>query len=1129
MTPRFVTRYGLRLTRHSSFITRSLPIWSLLLVVLLAAAPLWGPGIVNTRGGGDSPFLLQRTQQMAVNLRSGVFPARWMPDAAYGLGYPFFNHYSALPFYLAALLNILGLDLLTVLKLTQTLGFLIAALAMFGWVNRLWRHRAAAWLAAIAYTVAPFHLVNVYVRGDSLSEFYAFVFYPLILWALVRVVAQALGSQNVRFIGKTEFRNVVVLALVYAGLILSHNISAFIYSPFALLFLIVLILAAKDTGHTQEPAHLPGILSRRFWMLKPLGLGLLGLLLGMALSAWAWLPALLERNYVQSETLTLGFFDFANHFRTSNLVQPTLLFDYSISVTLGGRSPFSMGGPQALIVAAGLLMLLRYALKRRPGSTTHDALPDHVSRVTNQFSTFVYLSVGLLLSTGMITPLSRPLWDHVPLLATVQFPWRFLSVQSLFAAAAAAVGVLCLNGWRAWATGGAIAALLVVSTLLPLRPERLPIGPEDVTTMRLQEYELFTSNIGTTIRWEWLPRAAVPRPFTSDTLIEPANSPQAIALTGTLVEATQTQRHPTERLWRVQTGNEGATLAFPLLYWPGWSAWVDGERTAARAAEGSGYLALEVPPGEHTVRLKLGRTPLRAGAETLSLITVLGLLVVAVWRAPTVPRIASGAWRMAHRSVRYTPYVVPVLAGLLFLAARSSPPTNRSDDLTMDFVAMPFLHHNPDGVAFAVSGDSKSEDQIRLSSYTYSADQLFPGETLTITAKWERGQRSADERRVTLRLVSPAEHLPDLHSGPYALAEDTAALSETTVFRLNLPENTPRGVYLPQVVLWGQAGEWFALTPSGEGRGRLYLQPMRVTEGARVPADAPLLALVGPDIRLHAAELEQTPLASSPHHLTVRLEWSAVRRMVANYKVSVRLLDPNGDQRVATDTQPGYGLTPTSLWRPGERVADRYNLTLPDDLPPGEGYRLQLIFYFAASGTEAARVDLGPFALPLGAPVVLEPRPRLFAVPPLSHPLDVDFNDPAHKTGGDHIRLAGYDLEIKTESLELRLWWVAQHQPQINYTVFVHLFDPADKANVITQHDAMPRQGSYPTSGWLSGEVVSDTIGLPLQDLSPGTYQLAVGLYDVTTGDRLAATTSDGVPIPDDRLILPNEIKVSGE
>ena len=36
-------------------------------------------------------------------------------------------------------------------------------------------HETAA-LAALAYSLAPYHLVNIYVRGDSLQEFFAFVY-----------------------------------------------------------------------------------------------------------------------------------------------------------------------------------------------------------------------------------------------------------------------------------------------------------------------------------------------------------------------------------------------------------------------------------------------------------------------------------------------------------------------------------------------------------------------------------------------------------------------------------------------------------------------------------------------------------------------------------------------------------------------------------------------------------------------------------------------------------------------------------------------------------------------------------------------------------------------------------------
>ncbi|MBK8434623.1 MAG: hypothetical protein IPL28_26470 [Chloroflexi bacterium] len=65
-----------------------------LVVAVIAAWPLLsGEGLLNTRGGGDSPFLLQRLHQMETAVRDGHFPVRWMPDSNYGYGYPFYNYY----------------------------------------------------------------------------------------------------------------------------------------------------------------------------------------------------------------------------------------------------------------------------------------------------------------------------------------------------------------------------------------------------------------------------------------------------------------------------------------------------------------------------------------------------------------------------------------------------------------------------------------------------------------------------------------------------------------------------------------------------------------------------------------------------------------------------------------------------------------------------------------------------------------------------------------------------------------------------------------------------------------------------------------------------------------------------
>ncbi len=175
VSPTTASRYG------------TLTLTVVVIFALMAAAPLWGPGIINTRGGGDSPFLIQRTLDLADNLAHGIFPSRWMAHAAFDLGYPFFNHYAALPYYISGGLTAIGLNPLSAIQATQTMGFILAALAMHLWSRRIYQSHSARLISVVAYTFAPFHLVNVYVRGDSLSEFYAFIWYPLILWSLDRV------------------------------------------------------------------------------------------------------------------------------------------------------------------------------------------------------------------------------------------------------------------------------------------------------------------------------------------------------------------------------------------------------------------------------------------------------------------------------------------------------------------------------------------------------------------------------------------------------------------------------------------------------------------------------------------------------------------------------------------------------------------------------------------------------------------------------------------------------------------------------------------------------------------------------------------------------------------------------
>jgi len=1029
------------------------PLATLLLLALIAAGPLWGPGLLNTRGGGDSPFLLLRTHQLATNLRAGVFPVRWMPDAAYGFGYPFFSYYAALPYYLAAGFTLAGLDILSAIKLTQTLFFAAAALGMYGWARQVLHSRPGGWLAAVAYTLAPFHLVNVYVRGDSLSEFAAFAFYPLILWGLDKTSKPKprAPSPNAQWVMRGLWP-----ALAYAGLILTHNISALIFSPFVLLY-IAMVSCAGDKGQEAE--------SRKPFVIcsfAHLSLFIGSLFIGLLLSAWYWLPALTETDYVQLTAQTTGYFFYGNHFRGVDLVQPRLIFDYAI--TPGGPTPFAMGLVQAALALTGLLVVVvRWARSQRP---TRNA--QHVSRFMH-FATRreTFALAGFLLSTWLITPLSRPLWDHLPLLPMVQFPWRFLSVQALFAALLIGALVAPFHR-RGWIAATAVVGLLTVAGLAGLRPEYLPIAAEEVTVERLQLYELFTGNVGSTIRYEYLPRWAVPRPYTGPSLLDPSAPPQATPLSGKLVRAEEIAHEPTRRVWTVEAGTGGAEVAFPLYYWPGWRATVDGASVEVGPTPDSGYLTLTVPAGRHVVEMWLGRTPLRTVAEGMSLVTALVLLIVITALRRKIPSPKS---QTPNRQsvICHFPFVIchlsfvishlPFVISLALLVAFSPRITVTDDsDLTMDFEGMPYLHHNPGGVDLG---------GWRMVGYRYNSDRLAPGETLRVTLDWEEVQGGSS---ATLRMVAPAavrhDELPAIAA---ATAHPQAGTGSATL-ELPIPYDVAQGLYLIRL----GSGDEEAIS--------VYLRPVWVGEGEMAVEQPVSSTFADGALRLHTAEATQP----ASNRLDLRLDWSAARPVAANYGLSMRLTDPADNEWARLDDQPGYGFLPTSLWPVGRLIHDRYTLPLPEGTPPGDAYTLTVSLYRVAT-----RESVGEFALPVSL-----------------HRATLRADAPVIARFGDELALSRLKAPKRVqqgETVLLTAYWLAVERPSADYVVEWRLEASGIGDLRFGIWDLAP--GSPPT-GWPAGALVAGRAALSIPPTTPaGDYILSLTLRDPTSGASLGTYT----------------------
>ncbi|MCL4264199.1 MAG: hypothetical protein KJ069_13330 [Anaerolineae bacterium] len=1050
--------------------TRRWLFWTAVLLLAVAAAvPLWaGPGLLNTRGGGDSPFLLQRLQQLETAVADGHFPARWMPDANYGYGYPFYNYYAPLSIYITLLFRLVGFSYVQAIQFSQVAGFMVAAAGMFALGRRWFQSEWAGLLTAVAYTFAPFHMVNVYVRGDSLAEFWAMAFYPLVLLAVDELVA------GCKWQVAGERRPLAAFALAYAALILSHNISALIFSPFLLLYILLRGLHFRRSPKPEAGSPISDFgLRPSDDRLRITGYGLpitAAFLLAFALSAWFFVPALVEKGLAQLGPVTEGYFHFSNHFlgiADQPLWQNNFFFDYRVD----GRAAFRMGLIQTISILTGVILLL---ISTNPRPSVFIRVPISPDRR-------LFILLTLLISTIMLLPLSRPLWEHLPLLSFTQFPWRFLSVQVF--AGALAVGALAFLPWHKLVVP-VTAVLLILAALGNLQTDYLLLSDADVTPERLAQYEWFSSNIGTTISAEYLPTSVQPRMATSAWLNDGERWPVR-ALAGKLESAVLQEFQADRQLWQVETAVP-STLIFATMHWPGWVARVDEEQIAVRPSAGSGLILLDVPAGVHTVELRLTRTPVRLAAELASLAAVL----VLVWL------LMPGILRIASRKRPAKQFLFTGLGLLLLvLVARLWPqPELGHDDLNWDFGQMAYLHHAPEGVNFT--------NGATFRSYQYSATRVQAGDVMTIFTYWD----SAASAPLTLRLVTPAANRVTDPSPPVVVEQTQRIQNGQTTFQLQLPADVPPGLVMPQLVL----ADGRPLTTSGQPRGDLFLRPLRIENNIPSAQNIPAL-----DVRATAG------LQRSPEALDIHMVWRTNTPLMPNFNVALRLTDAKGQFLQLADRQPGYGFLPSSLWPVGEWVPDWQALPLPPGAHEFPYILLVQLYDVAAPNQPLLTRRLGEWWPDASGELQFRVTEPQFEIPAGMIEATAVFND--------QIRLHGYVPSQTESTVDVTLVWQALRPGHTDYIRFVHLIPTDGDLPPVAQNDNLPQYGTYPTSQWAQDEVVADTVSLDLTAVPPGEYQLAVGFYErLADGTIVRATAVDenGAPLADDRFILPELITV---
>jgi hypothetical protein len=194
-----------------------------------------------------------------------------------------------------------------------------------------------------------------------------------------------------------------------------------------------------------------------------------------------------------------------------------------------------------------------------------------------------------------------------------------------------------------------------------------------------------------------------------------------------------------------------------------------------------------------------------------------------------------------------------------------------------------------------------------------------------------------------------------------------------------------------------------------------------------------------------------------------------------------------------------------SQWKDNAIVRDNYSLLINPRLVSGKYDVVMRLL---------SQEDAEPVGKSVTIAQVMMEAPRHnFAIPPIEHPLDVNF--------GDTLRLLGYDDEIEKETVRVTLHWQALRKMDVAYKFFVHLMD-AKSDQLVTQADVMPHNWTYPTTWWKEGEIVSDEITLSLEGVPANDLRRWIGVYNPETGKRLSISEMpSGASVEENRLLLP--------
>ena len=1079
-------------TLKRSLLTLLIP----LAIISLAIQPLL-TGHMPWQGDGLLHYVRLAVLENAV--RAGDFYPRWSPDLAYGYGFPLFNYYAPLSYYIGLPFRLAGMSLKAATNTSYILAMWVLAAGAYGWGKDAW-NRAAGAAAALLLCYNPYILNNLLHRS-ALAE----------LWGLAWLMATLWGIQRLFDVRRANGRltTFILTTFCYTALMLSHNITAMIGTPFIVGYALYLAFTIDPiTADTDAPPP--------FFRADRSAYALLFIPFALALSAFFWLPAFVEKDLVQVERLVDGAnFAYENHFQEFGMLYDRNLNELPTNTAwLNPPLRQGVGFSQIMyfVLPLFLISLFTVSSRRRKELAPYAYLLKYF---------FIYM-VAWIIPTLLTHRVSSFLWDNLALLSFVQFPWRFTGLSAI------SFVIYIISIFRLSMIASETARKKQIAPPKQTRQDKrnfyilmgmniftvffmgrfliersniyfwpAPLSPlsllEGQNTADLTTFELETGWLGTTAAGDYLPDTVLSLPLPQD---RPTNS-----VTQSEIVLTEAQ-----------------TVTFDQFYFPSWQVSNKGISLPLSASEPYGFLQVDLPAGSHQLTFEQVNTPIQRTGNIVSLISGIAIVVLISLQ---VARRSQGVHFGSVRTLEDEPPFVWKSWAFGALAISILLPFSAAVLKTAVFDrGDSSLHiHNPQlppsaYFSFSLHGEMPRtinfENQlVLLDDDLIHFDDDDPLQPRGLRLFW-RAPNAMQDYSISLHVQDYYGYVygqsDNLHPGNIPVTKWTENVFVSDDHWPLVKLGTPPGWYDIELIVYDANGRRLNVF-NGDGQpignshdlGTFRVEAVSSPEDVKtgidnllpVPACTAIACLTGYNIPpvAQAAVGDLLPI-------TFFLERPEGQRALP-YSLPLTLVSSDGSQQAKVSAQvfepDGIDVMADHIRRFEQAFHLPTTLNNGDPLPTGE-YTL----YFSDQ--------------PLHTLNITTPE-RDFIYEPLPFSHNTLFADLALLDSTD----LNQDLTAldPAQPLTASFLWHPQTSTDQSYKVFVQLLNSEQR--VVAQSDRLPHNGDEPrpTTSWVANEYILDTHQLTLPaDLDPtAEYTLIVGLYNEATGKRLSALASDFVPI----------------